>query len=94
VEFYELIEALPDGSTRWCRPLLDLPGGVIGDYWECVLPRGTDMPPLQRLASETTMLAQQHFKSWRFAPDGRTSEAPSSRSWAPQQAICGRSYTS
>jgi hypothetical protein len=44
---------------------------AIGNYWECVLPEATEAPPLQRIVSETTMLAQQHFKSWRFEPDGQ-----------------------
>jgi hypothetical protein len=44
---------------------------AIGNYWECVLPEGTETPPLQRIVSETTMLAQQHFASWRFEPGGK-----------------------
>ncbi|SRR5579883_1602358 len=43
---------------------------AIGNYWECVLPAGTDMPPLQQILSGTTMLAQQRLRSWRFEPDG------------------------
>src|SRR5437867_1730929 len=43
---------------------------AIGDYWECVLPQGTDSPPLQRIVGETTTLVRQHFISWRFNPDG------------------------
>jgi hypothetical protein len=43
---------------------------AIGNYWECVLPEGTETPPLQRIVGETTMLAQQHFDSWRFEPGG------------------------
>jgi hypothetical protein len=42
---------------------------AIGNYWECVLPEGTATPPLQRVVSESTMLAQQHFSSWRFGPE-------------------------
>ncbi|MCL5745390.1 MAG: hypothetical protein M1541_15945 [Acidobacteria bacterium] len=43
---------------------------AIGNYWECVLPPGTETPPLQRIVSETITLAQQHFDSWRFEPGG------------------------
>ena len=43
---------------------------AIGNYWECVQPEGTDTPPLQRIVGETTAMAQQHFPSWRFEPDG------------------------
>ena len=43
---------------------------AIGNYWECVLPEGTETPPLQRIVSETTTLARQHLDSWRFDPDG------------------------
>jgi hypothetical protein len=43
---------------------------AIGNYWECVLPEGTGTPPLQRIVSETSTLARQHFPSWRFEADG------------------------
>ena len=43
---------------------------AIGNYWECVLPEGAGTPPLQRIVGESTMLAQQHFSSWRFERDG------------------------
>ena len=43
---------------------------AIGNYWECVLPQGTDTPPLQRIVGETTTMVQQHFPIWRFEPDG------------------------
>ncbi|HYW44832.1 MAG TPA: hypothetical protein VE959_18365 [Bryobacteraceae bacterium] len=42
---------------------------AIGNYWECVIPEGTDTP-LQRIVGESTTLARQHFSSWRFKPDG------------------------
>jgi hypothetical protein len=42
----------------------------IGNYWECVLPEGTDAPPLQRLIGDATSMANQHFSSWRFGPGG------------------------
>jgi len=35
-----------------------------------VLPEGTKTPPLQRIIDETTVMARQHFSSWRFEPDG------------------------
>ena len=44
---------------------------AIGNYWECVLPEGEDTPPLQRIVGESTTIAQQHFSSWRFEPDGQ-----------------------
>jgi hypothetical protein len=43
---------------------------AIGNYWECVLPEGLGTPPLQRIVSESTLLCQQHFSSWRFDPNG------------------------
>jgi hypothetical protein len=42
---------------------------AIGNYWECVLTERAD-PPLQRIVGETTIMAQQHFSTWRFEPGG------------------------
>src|SRR5487761_2072998 len=44
---------------------------AIGNYWECVLPEGTDFPPLQRIIDETSTLAREQFPSWRLEPDGK-----------------------
>lgn len=43
---------------------------AIGNYWECVLPEGTGTPPLQRIVGESISMAQKHFSSWRFEPEG------------------------
>lgn len=44
---------------------------AIGNYWECVLPKGTGTPPLQRIVGESTTLARQRFSFWRFDPGGK-----------------------
>src|SRR5581483_1512977 len=42
----------------------------IGDYWECVLPPGTDSPPLERIVGESTILFRREFSSWKFRANG------------------------
>jgi hypothetical protein len=43
---------------------------AIGNYWHCVLPERESTPPLQRIVGESTKMAQHHFSSWRFDPEG------------------------
>lgn len=46
---------------------------ALGNYWEPVLPEGTEMP-LQRIVDGTTALAGQHCSSWGLKPDGEEGE--------------------
>ncbi|MDR3718698.1 MAG: hypothetical protein P4K98_07840 [Bryobacteraceae bacterium] len=43
---------------------------ALGNYWECVLPEGAETP-LQRIVDGTTVLAREHFPSWRLKPGGK-----------------------